>query len=371
MARDPSGSPSQALPYGGRLMFTQSWEDPDCDLAALRPAPGETLLTVASGGDNTLGFLLADPARVIALDLNPTQIWLLELKMAAFRRLSHGDLLHLLGVRSTDGARDLYRRVRNDLSEAARRFWDGHLEWMDQGVLVSGGFERYFALLRTGLRLVVGRRRLKALFAQDPGSQARFYEREWNTLRWRALVRVLCSRRVLGSRLDQSWFQDAEAPSFGAHFQRLAAHVIAELPARSNYFLAQILLGRYLDEDRIPSYLQPASFEVIRSRLDRIEPLISDVGEALAALPARSVDCFALSNVFEYSPVGLFRDSLGHLARVARKGARFSLRNLLAPRRLAEDSRFLVDPEEGDRLRLADRGFIYSHFEAARLRGEA
>jgi S-adenosylmethionine-diacylglycerol 3-amino-3-carboxypropyl transferase len=371
MTTDLPANSSQPLPYGGRLMFTQSWEDPECDLAALRPVAGETLLTVTSGGDNTLGFLLADPARVIALDLNPTQIWLLELKMAAFRRLSHGELLHFLGVRSTDGARDTYRRLRDELSDAARGFWDAHLEWLDEGVLVSGGFERYFALLRRGLRLVVGRRRMAALFAQSGESQAHFFEREWNTLRWRGLVRVLCSRRVLGSRLDPSWFRDAEAPSFGAHFQRLATHVLGELPARSNYFLAQIMLGRYLDEEQVPAYLQVANFEVIRSRLNRIEPLVADVGEALATLPSQSVDCFALSNVFEYSPVELFRRCIGELSRVARPGARFALRNLLAPRRLADDPRFLVDGTESARLCWADRGFIYSHFEAARLRGEA
>jgi S-adenosylmethionine:diacylglycerol 3-amino-3-carboxypropyl transferase len=94
------------------------------------------------------------------------------------------------------------------------------------------------------------------------------------------------------------------------------------------------------------------------------------VGDALAALPPRSVDCFALSNVFEYSPADLFRRSVEELTRVARSGARFALRNLLAPRRLASDPRFLVDEALSERLRWADRGFIYSRFEAARLRGE-
>ena len=360
-----------AIPYGGRLMFTQSWEDPECDLAALRPAPGERWLMITSGGDNVLGALLADPARVTAVDLNPTQTWLLELKRAGFRRLSHGDLLHLLGVRSPAGARDLYQTLRNDLSQDARSYWDAHLEWLDRGLLLAGGFERYFALLRRGLRLVVGRRRMEELFEQDAASQAAYFRERWNTLRWRALVRVLCSRRVLGSRLDPSWFEHAETSSFGAHFQRLATHVLAELPARTNYFLAQILLGRYLDERQVPAYLRPESLETIRARLDRLEIVTADVGDALAALPERSVDCFALSNVFEYSPPALFQRSLGLLQRAARPGARFTLRNLLAPRRLASDARFAVDAAESERLRAADRGFIYSWFEAARLREAA
>ncbi len=356
------------IPYGGRLMFTQSWEDPDCDLAALRPAPGETLFAVTSGADNVLGFLLADPARVIAVDLNPTQTWLLELKMAAFRRLSHGDMLHLLGVRP-GGAWDLYNTcVRDELSDAARGFWDDRRSFIEHGLLSAGGFERYYALLRRGLRLVVGRRRMEGLFEQEPERQAVYFAQRWNTFRWRATLRVLCSRAVLGNRLDPSWFTDAEPASFGAHFQRLATHVLAELPARTNYFLAQIVLGRYFDEVQVPTYLKAEHFDTIRARLDRLEPWTADVGEALARLPDASVDCFQLSNVFEYSPPELFQRSRNEIVRAARQGARLSLRNLLAPRRLDTDPRFIVDADLGRHLQQADRGFIYSRFEAARLR---
>lgn len=363
----PDLRPPQPVPYGGRLMFTQSWEDPECDLAALQPAAGEAMFAVTSGGDNVLGFALSDPARIVAIDLNPTQTWLLELKMAAFRSLSHAEVLELLGVRVGD-AWGLYRRLRAGLSDDARRYWDAHRAALDGGLLTAGGFERYFALLRRGVRLVVGRRRVEALFDQSFRSQAEYYARRWNTVRWRATVRILCSRFVLGHRLDPTWFAGAETPSFGAHFEQLARHVLAEIPARTNYFLAQILLGRYLDEAQVPSYLKPEHFTTIRSRLGRIQALTSDVGEALAALPDRSIDCFALSNVFEYSPPELFERCRDQLCRVARPGARISLRNLLAPRRLENDPRFVVDRDAGRRLRLADRGFIYSWFEAARLR---
>jgi S-adenosylmethionine-diacylglycerol 3-amino-3-carboxypropyl transferase len=354
-------------PYGGRLMFTQSWEDPACDLAALRPQPGETIFAIISGGDNVLGLLLTDPAKVIAVDLNPTQAYLLELKRAAFRRLTHAEMLNLLGVRVGAEARRLYRRLRTDLSPAALEFWDARPAWFDQGLLTRGGFERYYAMCRALLRVVVGRRRLERLFTLSYAEQREFYARDWDTWRWRALLRIACSKYVLGQRLDPAWFAHAEVSSFGAHFARLAEHAVAGLPARSNYFLAQLFLGHYLDEDTVPDYLRPEHFETIRGRLDRIAPVAADVCAAMEALAPRSVDCFALSNVFEYSPRELFEQTLSQILRAARPGARFCLRNLLAPRRLADNSSFTVDMELSARLRDADRGFIYSKFEAATL----
>jgi S-adenosylmethionine-diacylglycerol 3-amino-3-carboxypropyl transferase len=369
ISRVPDGA-SPSIPYGGRLMFTQSWEDPACDLAALRPQRGDTILAITSGGDNALGFLLTDPQEVIAVDVNPAQTYLLELKQAAFRRLTHGEMLVLLGVRAGDHHVS-FARLRDDLSPAARAFWDARRHWLAKGLLTQGGFERYYAMLRAALRVVVGRRRLERLFTLSFDEQREFYEREWDKWGWRALVGIGCSRFVLGQRLDASWFAHAEVPSFGAHFFRLAERAIAELPVRSNYFLAQLLLGRYLDEVTVPDYLKEENFETIRNRLDRLTAATADIGEALSALPGASIDCFALSNVFEYSPRELFDRSLAALVRAARPEARLSLRNLLAPRRLAGNPAFVVDATLSMRLRDADRGFIYSRFEAARLAAAA
>jgi S-adenosylmethionine-diacylglycerol 3-amino-3-carboxypropyl transferase len=350
-------------------MFTQSWEDPACDLRALAPLAGRALVAITSGGDNILGFLLADPARIVAVDLNPAQNHLLELKMACFRRLTHPDMLELLGVRPPRRARELYQSLRNDLSGSARAHWDGHLDWLDRGLLVRGGFEQYFAMLRRALRVVVGAGRLERLFTLEPAAQAQFYAEEWDTWRWRTLVRIGCSRRVLGSRLDPGWFEHAEGvTSFGTHFSRLAAHAIAGLPAQSNYFLAQILLGRYVSEREVPDYLCPEHFETIRARLDRVEPMTADIADALAASLPGSVDAFALSNVFEYSPPAVFDRARREILRVGRPGSPIALRNLLAPRRLADDLAFEVDAGRSEELRAADRGFIYSRFEAARIR---
>jgi S-adenosylmethionine-diacylglycerol 3-amino-3-carboxypropyl transferase len=354
---------------GTRLMFAQCWEDPACDRAALGPLAGATLVAITSGGDNVLGFLLDDPAAIISLDVSPAQTYMLDLKVAGFRALAHDELLEFLGVRPSRRRRDLYRAVSAGLAPAARAYWDGRQADIESGLLQSGGFEHYFSMLRMALHWVVGSARMERLFTLEAADQRAFYEREWNTWRWRAFMRIGCSRWMLGNRLDPSWFQQADGVgSFGDHFARLAAHVIAELPARSNYFLAQIFLGRYLDERQVPDYLQREHHETIRGRVDRISTVTADVADALAAMPTATVDAFALSNVFEYSPPAVFDRAKRELRRAGRPGARVSLRNLLAPRRLAADPAFVVDAALSDRLRLADRGFIYSRFEAAKVR---
>ena len=71
-----------------RLVYTQIWEDPVADLAALQLPLGSTIVTISSGGCNALSYLTAQPAQVYAVDLNEAHLSLLKLKLAGIRVFS-------------------------------------------------------------------------------------------------------------------------------------------------------------------------------------------------------------------------------------------------------------------------------------------
>ena len=71
------------------LVYAQIWEDPEVDLAALELGPTSRVVTIASGGCNAMSYVVADPACVQAVDLNPAHVALLKLKLAAARHLPH------------------------------------------------------------------------------------------------------------------------------------------------------------------------------------------------------------------------------------------------------------------------------------------
>src|ERR1700742_678544 len=82
-----------------RLVYTQIWEDPVADLAALRLGVGSTIVTIASGGCNALSYLVARPAQVYAVDLNEAHLALLKLKVAGLRAFSdYSDFWQFFGA---------------------------------------------------------------------------------------------------------------------------------------------------------------------------------------------------------------------------------------------------------------------------------
>ena len=367
-----NGSHIHERPVFERLLFAQCWEDPELDREALRVEPHHVVLSVTSGGCNTLSLAALGPAKVLAADLNATQNFLLELKMAGIRQLNHQEYLEFLGARDSRFRWELYRTVRGALSPAAQAYWDTQRPAVEAGVLRAGRYERYLAAFRRLLQVIEGPRTLEALFdCESLDDQRRFYDETWDTQVWRLFFRIFFSRTVLGmGGLDPQFFTYVNGiRSFGEHFRDLARHALVDLPIRDNYFVAQICLGRYLDEHAVPPYLRPENFETLRAAVDRIEVVTGELSAILANLPSNSVDRFNYSNVFEWVPQKAFEHMLRETHRVATPGGRLCYRNLLVRRRHPENLNdlFRADDALANRLLWRDRSFVYSHFEIAEV----
>jgi len=170
-----------------RIRYAQVWEDADILLEGLNIGPGSRCLSIASAGDNALALLSKQPEKVYAIDLNPAQLHCLALRVAAFKRLQHPELLELIGSRPSQRRAKLYAACREILDTEARDFWDQHPAEISAGIGSAGKFENYFALFRRRIiPLIHRRRRVEELLEPKPSEARReFYTRCWNNWRWR------------------------------------------------------------------------------------------------------------------------------------------------------------------------------------------
>lgn len=91
-------------------------EDPQLDRLALGLGPSDTVLAITSGGCNVLPYVLTEPARVYAVDVNPRQNALLELKLAAIKTLDFQNFFSIFGEGRLPGFPTLCRSVLRPLS---------------------------------------------------------------------------------------------------------------------------------------------------------------------------------------------------------------------------------------------------------------
>lgn len=347
------------------VRYAQCWEDADVLVQALGLKPGARCLSIASAGDNSLALLTCTPSRVVALDLSAPQLACLELRVAAFRQLEHGELLELLGFTDSDRRRQLYDRCRCELSEEVQRFWAARPHDIDTGIAHCGKFERYLAWVRQrALPLVHSRRRIDRLLAGAPEAEReQFFRTRWDTWRWRRLLDFVCSRPVLGRMgRDPSFFDHAEGRA-SRHVQQRARQVFGVLDPAQNPYLHWILRGP--SATALPLALRPENFDIIRANLHALEWRQQSLTDHLDSCSSGTYDAFNLSDVFEYMPLSACSQLYQSICAASRPGARLAYWNMLAPRQRPEELAQQLQPltELAASLLAADKVFFYRAFQ--------
>ncbi|MCP4203951.1 MAG: DUF3419 family protein [bacterium] len=345
------------------IRYANCWEDADVLCAALEPAPGKRLLSIASGGDNTLA-LLAEGADVVAADLSPAQLAVVELKVAAIRHLGRGGTLEFLGIRDSPLPRaEVFERLAGSLSAGAERYWRERPETLEAGVIHAGKFESYFRILRRKiLPLVHGRKTVRAVLEErTPPERERFYRDRWDTWRWRLLFRLFFSRWVM-ARLgrDPEFFRFVEG-SVADEILKRARRALTDLPTHANPYLDYILTGNFRT---LPRYLRPEPFAKLEGRLDRLELAQGSIADVASSHADDGFDGFNLSDVFEYLDPELCRSIYETLVEHSRPGARLAYWNMLVPRRRPDSVADRVSSldEQAAELYARDLAFFYGTF---------
>lgn len=75
------------------LLYTTSDEDSDSEIRALDIQRDDVVLSVTGSGCRSLALLIKEPNKLISIDANPYQNFLLELKIAAIRHFKREDCL--------------------------------------------------------------------------------------------------------------------------------------------------------------------------------------------------------------------------------------------------------------------------------------
>src|ERR1700742_3892064 len=167
------------------FVYNQIWEDPDVDLDALQLKSNHRLITIASGGCNVLNYLAADPAKIIAVDLNTNHIALTRLKIAALENLpSYEDFFRFFGQANDKANREAYDRYLSPrLDETTRRYWEKHIplhgrriNMFSRNLYRYGLLGRFIGILHAMAKLH-GKRLDDVLAARTPEEQRLAFER--------------------------------------------------------------------------------------------------------------------------------------------------------------------------------------------------
>jgi S-adenosylmethionine-diacylglycerol 3-amino-3-carboxypropyl transferase len=340
-----------------------------------------------------LDYALTGPEAIHAVDANPRQNALLELKLAGIRRLEFGDFFEIFGHGRHPRFREIYRdALRGDLSEFARAYWDRNHRWFAHADpettfyfhglagLVARVFRGYVGMrpgLRDALEDFAGSHTLE--------EQREHYDRRVAPRLWTRPLDWMLARQFTMSLLGVPHPQRKEVErqhrrGVAGFVRESLDYVARELPVRNNYFWTLYLRGRYSFAN-CPEYLKRRNFFALKAGLaDRIS-IHTDTVTGFLKTTDRRISRYVLLDHMDwmsaYQPAALAEEWEAILERAA-PGARVIFRSAHAhpaylqgimigngDRARPLEDRLSFHTELADELARRDRVHTYAGFHIA------
>lgn len=263
--------------HGRNLVYNTCWEDPRLDRIALALRPSDRLVMITSAGCNALDYALLGPSRVDAVDMNPRQNALLELKIAALRNLEFEDFFALFGHGHLADAERIYGlALRSELSPWAQKYWDRWIKFFADPRRTfyyrgtSGTFARLIKFYID--HVLKARDDVNALLeAATLDEQREIYRLRLRERFWTRPLQFAMNRdatlSMVGVPRAQRRQLEADYGGGVVQFVRNCLDaVFGELPLADNYFWRVYITGSYT-RTCCPEYLKPNNYQRLKAGL--------------------------------------------------------------------------------------------------------
>lgn len=263
--------------HRNNLVYNTCWEDPRLDRQALELTSEDDVLVITSAGCNALDYALQAPRHVYAVDMNPRQNALLDLKCAAIRSLDFEQFWEMFGRGHLHSVRQVYRRkLRPEMGDWSRSYWDRHIRFFENPKRpfyfrgTSGNLARALNVYIN--RVLHARKWCDAILAaQTVPEQREIYVRHLRDRFWSRPVRFAMGRNTTLSLVGVPHAQRQQVDrdyngGIVQFMQDCMNAVFAELPLKDNYFWRVYMTGSYTREC-CPEYLKEENFWQLKNGL--------------------------------------------------------------------------------------------------------
>ncbi len=344
------------------IKYANCWEDADVLLEALSPKEGSNILSIGSGGDNSFALLTTNPSKLTIVDYNIYQLYLIELKIAAFKILEYEELKQFLGFEAHLNRFAFYQKVEHLLSINCHNYWKTNRVIINKGIIFSGKFENYFRIYRKWILPLMANKNSLATFFSGPQNEkhkAKFAKRI-DKFAIKILFRIYFSKKIMGKLGRSKRHFSHVNDSIANYLISKTREFILNDQAHANGYICFIATGSF--GKHLPFYMRKENYESIKSNLHKIELKLGNVEDALNKHIA--YDSFNLSNIFEYMSMTEFKSITETFKQHAKIGAHFAYWNLFVPRKLSDilPEYFLQNNPLTQTLHEKDKLFFYKNF---------
>ena len=257
----------------------------------------KNILSIASALDNSLSLLTLDPDKVIAIDLNPSQIYLSNVKKMGIKYLTYDEFLILLGIKEGDSY-SKYLKIKEYLDTDTISYFEKNSFLISKIKLVNcGRFEYYFNVFKNKVLANIHTKATidKFMSFNDLEEQKKYYYKKFNNIRFKLLFKIFFSSFVM-KRIgrDKNYFKYNKGKLADLLKSRFELGIKNNLN-KDNPYLQYVIYNKF---NTLPHYLIEENFNKIKQNIDRLEIKLISFEKQLES--DIKYDYMNLSDIFEY-----------------------------------------------------------------------
>jgi len=303
-----------------KVYFSSVWED-YCSLkTGLSLQENDTVLSISSSGDNIFNFVADKVKKVIALDINPAQLYLAKLKLEIIRQCDSQKTAELLtgNGNKTENKNLIDKLLSSD--ESFRKYLSSYD--FSQGIENIGEFEKKVLPIITLFTK-------KFLHENDFQS---FTPKKANF--WIRILPILFSFRGSCKLFLPDFPYQYINVSIGKSLQESLEKFLSFNDLSKNWYAQKIY---YADYKLLPPFLCSDNFQYIKSNWWKIDFVENDVLNFLKQQDDSSIDKINLSDIFDWCSQEEYIQVLQESYRVLSPSGRIFYWELFVSRELPSD----------------------------------
>jgi S-adenosylmethionine-diacylglycerol 3-amino-3-carboxypropyl transferase len=352
------------------LNYSSCNEDSNSELNALCIDQTDSVLSITGSGARPLDLLIKMPAKIISIDFNPCQNYLLELKMAAIQKLEYEEFLEFLGVCPSQKRIYIYNRLQHSINSEARDFWNRHLSLIKKGIIYQGRWEKYFLKLSQIVGIIRRDLRHQLFNCTCIDDQANLWNKEWNNILWRSFLRLISFRFVWQALLRDPGFYMYVPSEFSIYryLRDQFSSAMSNILIRKSSFARLLLFGKYDSNGALPIHLQRKHYQTIRDSLPCIKIVTESLTTYLKQSKKRQFQKYSLSDFSSYTNITEYTSIWKGIVKTALAGAIVCERQFLVKREVPQAVREnITRKEELENKLMANDNSIFYNFIIAKI----
>jgi S-adenosylmethionine:diacylglycerol 3-amino-3-carboxypropyl transferase/ubiquinone/menaquinone biosynthesis C-methylase UbiE len=264
-------------------LYNFSWEDSDVDQHFLNMNDTDTLLCITTGGDNILNYLQHNPKKIVSLDLNKHQNYLLKMKMALIRVCDQDEYLKIIGKPCEKNYAlfcEKFEQIQKEqfLEGDCLAYWIENKHIM-RDFIYSGasGFLAYYLLMFFSFFSIPIH---EIQFEDDLERQVQWYNKHENQFH-KFLYWAMFFQYPITQLQGVPKAQLEKQGDLAEKTKKIIKHMFTKSLISHNPFYYPYIFGEMTNDSCLP-YMKKANYEIVKGRLNAIEIHTTTMNDFLA-----------------------------------------------------------------------------------------